>query len=97
MKKDKSPLEKMVEDVFKNSTESKAMESLDATQEIMKDLYRFLNFDDIWEAAANDTSARSAVAAIIGTIAIAITDIGSPFIDFIMEADKIEDDEEAGG
>lgn len=94
MSKDKLPLENMIEDIFKDSIEAVAMESLDASKEIMKDLHKFLNFDDIWEAATDDISARSAIAAIIGTIALAFTDLGSPFIDFIMEADEINSDEE---
>jgi hypothetical protein len=93
MSKEKKDLENMINDIFKDE-QAEAMESLDATKEVFEDLQRFLHFDDIWEAASDDISARTAVAAIIGTIALAVTDIGSPFIDFIMNVDEIEVDED---
>jgi hypothetical protein len=91
--KDKESIKSLIEDVFKD-VDDEVMDSLDATKEMMSDLSKFLNYDEIWEAASDDVSARGAIAAIIGTIALAMTDIGSPFIDFIMDVDEVESEEE---
>lgn len=91
--KDEDDIVNLVDGVFSKENEE-IMKSLEATEQITDEATRFINFDEIWEAAATQKEARVAILSMSGMLAFAVTEHGAKYLDHLIKEDEQHENQE---
>lgn len=91
-KKDEDDIEALVDNAFPKDSEE-IIKSMEATEQITDEATRFLNFDEIWEAAATQKEARVAILSMSGMLAFAVTEHGGKYLDHLLREEENENRE----
>jgi hypothetical protein len=92
-KDDDDDIVKLVNGVFSKENEE-IMKSLEATEQITDEATRFINFDEIWEAAATQKEARVAILSMSGMLAFAVTEHGAKYLDHLIKEEETNGNQE---
>ena len=91
--KDEDDIETLVDNAFPKDSEE-IMKSMEATEQITDEATRFLNFDEIWEAAATQKEARVAILSMSGMLAFAVSEHGGKYLDHLIEEEENNENRE---
>lgn len=86
-KDDDDDIVKLIDEVFPKDSEE-IMKSMEATEQITDEASRFLNFDEIWEAAATQKEARLAILSMSGMLAFAVSEHGGKYLDHLIKQEE---------
>lgn len=91
--KDEDDIETLVDNAFPKDSEE-IMKSMEATEQITDEATRFLNFDEIWEAAATQKEARVAILSMSGMLAFAVSEHGGKYLDHLIKEEENNENRE---
>jgi len=91
--KDEDDIETLVDNAFPKDSEE-IMKSMEATEQITDEATRFINFDEIWEAAATQKEARVAILSMSGMLAFAVSEHGGKYLDHLIEEEENNENRE---
>ena len=94
-KKDDDDIVKLIDEVFPKDSEE-IMKSMEATEQITDEASRFLNFDEIWEAAATQKEARLAILSMSGMLAFAVSEHGGKYLDHLIKQEEEDNGNQEG-
>ena len=94
-KKDDDDIVKVIDEVFPKDSEE-IMKSMEATEQITDEASRFLNFDEIWEAAATQKEARLAILSMSGMLAFAVSEHGGKYLDHLIKQEEEDNGNQEG-
>lgn len=94
-KKDDDDIVKLIDEVFPKDSEE-IMKSMEATEQITDEASRFINFDEIWEAAATQKEARLAILSMSGMLAFAVSEHGGKYLDHLIKQEEEDNGNQEG-
>jgi len=94
-KKEEDDIETLVDEAFPKDSEA-IMKSMEATEQITDEASRFINFDEIWEAAATQKEARLAILSMSGMLAFAVSEHGGMYLDHLIQQEEEDNGNKEG-